>query len=194
MQKREKKERIWNIPNIFSLSRIIITFVVVYLVAINAKIEYIVIIFAIGMITDFIDGKLARDLNQRTEIGRNLDIIADRIFLVTIMIVVLLEFSMKGLLDSSSIFQIIAVMSREIITFPFALLLVLSGKKTPEVRYIGKVVTFMQGVTVPIIFLSIFYNAFAFSIYLAIATGITGIVSALLFANDVLKGLGGKKK
>ncbi len=189
MAKTKKKENLWNIPNILSFLRIFMMFVVVYLVAIRANIWHIVIAFAIGMITDFFDGEIARDMHQRTEIGRNLDMIADRIFYITVMVVIFIEFLTRGLLNSIVIFQFIIVMSREILAFPFAAYLVIFEKKLPHAKFIGKLTTFMQGITVPVILLGIFFKIFSFfSIYLAIITGISGIIAAITFMIYTIKG------
>jgi phosphatidylglycerophosphate synthase len=53
------KENIYNVPNFFTLSRIIITLVLVYLIFNGASLKTIVILFVIGAITDAIDGNVA---------------------------------------------------------------------------------------------------------------------------------------
>ncbi|MEM4259421.1 MAG: CDP-alcohol phosphatidyltransferase family protein [Candidatus Pacearchaeota archaeon] len=184
---KSKREVLWNIPNLLSLIRVIITFIVVYLIVIRANIWYIIIVFSIGMITDFFDGKIARDTKQKTETGRNLDIIADRIFYITIMIVIFIEFLRSGLLSPISMLQLCMVMTREAISAPFAIMLVALEKKLPKTRFIGKLTTFMQGITLPFILLSIFFNIFIFSIVLATATGIIGVFAAGIFIRDTIK-------
>lgn len=180
-----RREKIWNIPNTLSIIRILIALALIYMVFAQIEIIPIVVLFVIGMLTDFFDGHIARRFNQKTEFGRKIDIIADRILLIGMMIAILIEFSIRGILSPAKLLEIALVMSREIIAFPFALLLLISGKELPHSRFIGKLTTFVQGIVVPIVLLSIFFEI-SFSIYLAIATGIIGAISASYFIKDSL--------
>ena len=185
MVKRLKEENIWNIPNTLSIIRIIIALVLIYLVFAQIEIIPIVVLFAIGMLTDFFDGHFARRFKQKTEFGRKIDIIADRILLVGVMLAIILEFSIRGILAPADLLNIALIMSREIISLPFAILLLISGREIPHSRFIGKLTTFVQGIAVPIVLLSIFFDV-GFSTYLAVITGIIGAVSAGYFIKDTL--------
>jgi CDP-diacylglycerol--glycerol-3-phosphate 3-phosphatidyltransferase len=181
-----KRENIWNIPNSLSVVRIIIAIVVIYMIFAQAGIIPIVVLFTIGMITDFFDGEIARKFKQKTEFGRKIDVIADRILLIGAMTAFVIEFSMRGIITPPKMLEIALVMTREIFCLPFALLLILSQKEMPKVRFVGKLTTFMQGISVTIVLLSIFYNL-SFSIYFAAATAIIGLISAIYFMKDSLK-------
>lgn len=187
MAKRIKRENVWNVPNALSIIRVLIGFVLIYMVLARFRIETIVVVFTAGMLTDFIDGKIARRFKQTTEFGRKADIIADRILLVGTMTAIIFDFTARGLIGGYELFQIFIVMSREIISLPFVLLMILSRKEMPHAKFVGKLTTFMQGFAVPIILLSIFYEFFNFSIYLAILTGAVGVVSAFTFIGDVMR-------
>lgn len=182
-----KRENIWNIPNILSIGRIIIAIVIIYMIFAQFDIIPIAIVFTIGMLTDFFDGIMARAFKQKTEFGRKIDIIADRILLIGVMIAFVIEFSMRGIITPPKMLEIALLMTREIFALPFALLLMLSQKKIPKVRFVGKVTTFAQGVSAPVVLLGIFYPVLSFSVYLAITTAIIGIVSATYFMKDSLK-------
>lgn len=72
---------IWTIPNILTVARLIATpFVVLaYGVFDRPTADWIALgVFAVGGITDFVDGYLARKLNQFSEFGKMLDPIADK--------------------------------------------------------------------------------------------------------------------
>lgn len=182
----KEEEKIWNIPNILTMSRIILTFVIIYLVIAGAKITAIVMVFAIAMITDFLDGQIARRFHMTTEFGRKLDMIADRFLLIGTVIAVVADFGIKGILERYELLQIFLIMSREIIAFPFALIYITSRMATPEVRLIGKLTTVLQAVTFPIILLSIYYPVFDFSIYLAVLTGIVGFSAGIAYITDIM--------
>ena len=181
-----KRENNWNIPNTLSIARIIIAIVVIYMIFAQFDIISIVVVFTIGMLTDFFDGIIARAFKQKTKFGRKIDIVADRILLIGVLIAFVIESSMSGLITPPKMLEIALIMTREIFSLPFALLLLLSQKEIPKVRFVGKVTTFAQGISTPIVLLGIFFS-FSFSIYFALATSILGLISAIYFMKDSLK-------
>jgi len=71
LENDQKKENIWNLPNLLTLFRIIFAFVAAYFIFAGFDIVYIVVAFIIGMLTDFFDGLVARTFNLKTEFGRH---------------------------------------------------------------------------------------------------------------------------
>ena len=84
-------ENVWTIPNIISFIRILLipVFGVLFY---NGQLLWALIILAFSGFTDFIDGKLARKLNQISELGKMLDPIADKLTQATIAIVYFFTF------------------------------------------------------------------------------------------------------
>jgi len=79
-------EKRWTISNILSVSRILLLIPVVVLILKQDR-EYrvtVLILMSIGVMTDFLDGFLARALNQVTDFGKLLDPVADKICVVAI--------------------------------------------------------------------------------------------------------------
>ena len=95
-----------NLPNKITLSRIIMTIVIIfillfpfYLVNISfpkynvhgiiVDSKYIIggILFVIASVTDFIDGNLARRNNQVTDTGKMLDAIADKVLVNSVLVI-----------------------------------------------------------------------------------------------------------
>ena len=71
-----------NLPNILTISRIVITPIFLFVILMESlqhRFLIACIIFAIGSITDAVDGHLARKNNQITTFGKFLDPIADKI-------------------------------------------------------------------------------------------------------------------
>ena len=180
-----KKENIYNIPNLLTILRVIITFIAVYFIFSGFNIIYVIVAFVIGALTDFFDGQIARRYHQKTEFGRKADMIADRFLMVGIALAFIIKLSIDGDISKYIFLQIFLIMSREIISLPFSIVLFMSGKDLPHARYIGKFTTTLQGFTFPCIILSIYYSLFSFSIYLAVLTAIVGFISGLYFIHDV---------
>ena len=86
---KDWKKEICTIPNLLSLMRLIMIPVYVY-IYINATegIHYVIAaaILAVSCLTDMIDGKLARKLNQISHVGKVLDPIADKFTQLSLLI------------------------------------------------------------------------------------------------------------
>lgn len=84
-------ENVWTIPNIISFIRILLipVFGVLFY---KGELLWALLILAFSGFTDFIDGKLARKLNQISELGKMLDPIADKLTQATIAIVYFFTF------------------------------------------------------------------------------------------------------
>lgn len=185
--KSKKYENLWNIPNTLTFIRVIITFIAIYAVFAGYSLINVAALFIIGMLTDFLDGQIARRFNQVTEFGRKFDIIADRMLFIGTAVALIVSFSAQGIIERFHILQIFMMLSREIISAPFAIISFASNKPIPHARFIGKLTTFLQGFALPAILLSIYYPFFEFSFYLALLTSIVGIFSAIAFIRDIGK-------
>ncbi|WP_419779195.1 CDP-alcohol phosphatidyltransferase family protein [Maridesulfovibrio sp.] len=74
--------RIWTIPNLITIFRILLTpgFVIAYL---DGNFLTAWLLFMVAGVSDGLDGFLARVMKQRTEFGAMIDPLADKILLVT---------------------------------------------------------------------------------------------------------------
>jgi len=77
---------LFNIPNIITLTRLGLLPIVIIAIRFDWTIIALVL-YALGCISDFVDGYLARKLNQESDFGRFLDPIADKIFIAALFIV-----------------------------------------------------------------------------------------------------------
>ncbi len=71
-----KGENILNVPNLLSFYRLLMFPVILYL-ALTGKETWFVILLVINLISDILDGNIARLFNQRTRFGAALDNVAD---------------------------------------------------------------------------------------------------------------------
>ena len=184
--KKQGAENIWNVPNTSTLIRVFVTLLIVYFIFGGYDAKVIVSLFVFGMITDFLDGQIARRFNQTTEFGRKFDMIADRFLLAGTMIAVLMNLFFLEQLTQYHLMQFMMLMSREIVALPIALIAITSGKKMPKARFIGKLTTALQAFAFPSILLSIYYSSFDFSFYLAALTSVVGVASGFTYISDVL--------
>lgn len=79
---------IWTLPNILTLARIALTPVIALLPFIRGWVPKVIafIVFLAAAISDMIDGKLARDRGEITDLGKILDPLADKLLLFATLI------------------------------------------------------------------------------------------------------------
>ena len=70
-----------NLPNLLSISRVPVVFLIVYLMVRNTETTncWAFGLFVASALTDWLDGYLARKLNQITDLGKFLDALADKV-------------------------------------------------------------------------------------------------------------------
>ena len=130
-----------NLPNFITLIRIVtIPFFLVYL-SYHRYLEAL-IIFIVGGVTDFLDGLVARWMNQQTALGAYLDPIADKLLVIT-------SFIMLGLIGGIPEWLAVVVVSRDIlILVGYGMIYFLVGERLPvQPSIIGKWSTLLQLVT-----------------------------------------------
>lgn len=119
------------IPNIISVFRIVLVIIATYLLIkednINAFILYVV-----AMVTDFLDGFLARLLEQTSELGKLLDPVADKLLVLSIVLVLFFQNRMP-------LWIVIVILARDFIILSGGLLLRTKVKFIPQSILIGKI-------------------------------------------------------
>jgi cardiolipin synthase len=102
-----------DLPNILTMSRIAAIPLLVLLVAVGAPAANFLaaLVFTAAGVTDYLDGKLARERLQLSDFGRMLDPIADKL-LIGATLMALVGF---GRLPESGIYPAIVIMLREIL-------------------------------------------------------------------------------
>ena len=89
-----KKEDL-TISNILTISRFILAPVIMYFI-LNSQ-QYIALaLFLVALLTDALDGYLARKLNQSTRLGKILDPISDKILLALVILAILIKYEFYG--------------------------------------------------------------------------------------------------
>ena len=156
-----------NLANKFTVFRIILVPIMVIIPFLNIQGEFlgipttywiINIIFIIGAITDKIDGHIARSRNQITTFGKFLDPIADKILVITAMIM-LVEFKDAYGISKLPAWIPVIVIIREFIVSGYRLIAVEKGGKVIAASVWGKLKTVTQMIAVILAFIDI--NSFA---------------------------------
>ena len=80
-----------NLPNIITIVRILLipVFVVIFLMANSWSYLAAATLFALAAATDWLDGYLARKLNQTTPFGAFIDPVADKLIVVSALVILI---------------------------------------------------------------------------------------------------------
>lgn len=138
-----------NIPNILTLIRIVLIPVifVIYLLHNSWSNEVVTVIFVSAAITDWLDGYLARRLNQYSAFGEFLDPVADKLIVATALVLLATDSGLHEQLYSYTLFtaSIAVIIGREIAISALREWMAELGKRASvAVSYIGKVKTTVQ--------------------------------------------------
>lgn len=171
-----------NVPNILSSLRILVALVVPFFV-INGSLEVRLIagaICTIAVLTDWIDGWYARKYNMVTKVGKILDPIADKAFVIVCM-------SVLVYMSVISIWWVVPIVLREVIITTYRFIFLERGTVVAAVKS-GKIKTVMQMITIAIAYLIfmmikhfpeyfntnywlILYAALSFTLFLTLQSG-----------------------
>ena len=135
-----------------------------------------VLCFAVAAICDGVDGYIARRYNQRSELGAILDPLADKLLLVSG--IVLLSFDHRPYLETVPLWLTGTIIGRDVlILIGMVVIQLMVGKVKVRPRIIGKVATVLQMVVVLWIMLKWAENWLrALTLVTAICTGISGLL------------------
>ena len=138
-----------NLPNIFTLLRIILVPFFIIAMLVNFPFHYLVAgcIFGVASVTDTLDGKIARSRNLVTDFGKFAAPLADKILVLTALV----WFLQVGLLGSFGAIPVIIVLFREFAVSGIRLVAASSGKVVAANIW-GKIKTVSQMVGVSVIF------------------------------------------
>ena len=145
-----------------------------------------VLSFAVAAICDGVDGYIARRYNQRSELGAILDPLADKLLLVSG--VVLLSFDNAPRLESIPLWLTGTIIGRDILLLIGMVVIQMTvGKVAVRPRVLGKIATVLQMITIVWVLLK--WEAAWLDKWTAAAAIFTG-VSGLLYVYDGVRQLG----
>jgi cardiolipin synthase (CMP-forming) len=142
-------ERVLTIPNLISLARLLGVPVFLWLVLVvhsRAGDWWAVGLLAASGLSDWLDGKIARALNQQSRLGQLLDPAADRLYIVATVIAL----AVRGIIP----WWLVAVLAvRELVMGVVLLLLRRGGWEPLQVTFAGKTATLCLLYAFPLLFL-----------------------------------------
>jgi len=132
---------IFNLPNGLTLLRVILTPVIVLLLF-QGEFSWALLVFLIAGLTDALDGFLARSLRERTEFGRILDPVADKVLLGS-------AFFSLALVGRLPLWLVVVGVGRDVLlVVGSCVLYAVSGRLGYPPSTLGKVSTVLQVLTV----------------------------------------------
>ena len=173
--------RILTVPNLISFVRLLAISLFWWVLLVRDDVALAAwIVFIVGW-TDWVDGYLARRLNQVSELGRILDPVADRLLIASALVGGLIA----GVLPPWFGWGLIA---REAVVGLVAIGLAARGGGAIEVRWLGKVATFALYGAIPAFYLAAAGALEELMLPVAWGLGVVGLVlywyTAILYVGD----------
>lgn len=172
-----------NLPNTLTLLRILTIPLFLGYLAYNRYLEALVV-FAIGGLTDFLDGLTARLMNQQTALGAYLDPVADKLLVIT-------SFTMLSSMGGIPTWLAVIVVARDILILVGYGVIYVSIEERLEVRpsRIGKCSTTLQLLTLAVA-LALLHDPTLFSAdLLTVFVGLTALATIVSGCHYLYQGL-----
>lgn len=128
-------DRVLTVPNALSALRLVGVPVFLYLVLVVERDGWAVLLLMAAGITDYLDGKLARVLGQYSELGRLLDPLADRLYILATLLALVVR-------DGLPLWWAAALIGRDALLALTLPVLRRHGYGPLQVNYLGKAATF----------------------------------------------------
>ena len=148
MTEREAPEtdQIWTIPNALSVLRLLGVPLFLWLLLGPHQDGWALAVLAVSGFTDWLDGVLARKLNQMSRFGALLDPLADRLYILATLLGLVLRHVIPWWLA-------VVIVGRDVVVGLALPRLRKAGYGPPEVHYLGKAATFCLLYAFPLLLL-----------------------------------------
>ncbi len=136
-----RRDRVLTVPNLLSVVRLAGVPVFLYLLLVPGGAAWgadvwAIVVLALGGITDWLDGKLARLLGQYSALGALLDPAVDRLYILAALVAL-------GVRDVVPWWAVIALLARDVVLAATLPVLRSRGYGPYQVTYLGKGATFL---------------------------------------------------
>lgn len=135
------RARVWTVANMLTALRILLILPFLYFVY-AGRFGIALAVFFIASVTDYADGYVARNFNQKTHLGQMLDPLADKLLTTASFIVMALPH--EGI-ESLPVWLAAAVISRDLLILIGSIIVNrITGFKEFKPTWLGKVNTFLE--------------------------------------------------
>jgi cardiolipin synthase (CMP-forming) len=128
--RQQREQRIVTVPNVISVARLLCAPVFVWLLADGHEIAAAAVLAALGA-SDWVDGWIAREFDQGSDVGKVLDPVADRVLLLVAAVALLVDGAVPAIVG-------VLVLVREAVVSLAVLALALAGARRIDVQWAGK--------------------------------------------------------
>lgn len=168
---RIKGEKVLNVPNLLSLYRLLVFPVILYMALTGAE-KWFVILICISLITDILDGNIARIFNLQSDFGAALDNLAD-IFTFAMALLGIFIFKWTEIQPHAWLLYLflgVFVLSYVVGFYRFG--------KIPGLHLYGAVIAgYLQGIFLFVLFV---FGFFPWLYYLAVGWGVFAYIEKIL--------------
>jgi cardiolipin synthase len=147
-------DRLWTIPNALSVLRLLGVPLFLWLLLGPHADAWALVVLAVSGFTDWLDGVLARRLNQTSRLGALLDPAADRLYILATLVGLVLR-------DVIPLWLAIVIVGRDVAVGLALPPLRRAGYGPPEVHYLGKAATFCLLYAFPLLLLGTYHGTAA---------------------------------
>ena len=136
-------DNVWTIPNLITLLRLLCLPLFLYLLfGLEDRVAAALLLGALGA-TDWVDGYLARRLDQTSEFGRIFDPTVDRVLFIVALTAIIIDGSIP------TVFAVIVLVRELLVGGMMAVTTVVFGVEPVKVTWWGKTATFLLMFAVP---------------------------------------------
>jgi cardiolipin synthase len=129
------RNRVWTLPNLLSVLRLAGVPVFLWLVLGPEADGWALVLLMVSGVTDFLDGYLARRLGQTSKLGQVLDPVADRLYILAVVVGLALR-------DVIPWWAAVSLPLRDLLLWGLVPLLRTRGYSALPVHFLGKAATF----------------------------------------------------
>ncbi|UCG29740.1 MAG: CDP-alcohol phosphatidyltransferase family protein [candidate division WOR-3 bacterium] len=157
------------ISNVITISRLVLLPIIIYFILVDRRSIAFIIMF-VSLLSDGLDGYLARKLNQESRLGRFLDPLCDKIFLAAILITLFV-------VGAVPIWVLLVIVLRDFLILLGSYFLLKSRSVVEPSNILGKITGFIFGAMIlaftagwqtigsVLVYLSIPFMLIAFVVY-----------------------------
>jgi CDP-diacylglycerol--glycerol-3-phosphate 3-phosphatidyltransferase len=147
VDREDLPDRIWTLPNALSVLRLLGVPLFLWLLLGPEEDGWALVVLMVSGFTDWLDGKLARWLDQGSRLGALLDPAADRLYIVCTLVALALR-------DVVPVWVVALLLGRELVLGVLLLVLRRYGYPPLQVHYLGKAATLLLLYAFPVLLIA----------------------------------------